>query len=425
MAIDDAIEYLALLNAVPVARCEWLVPGMLAEKVATLIRGLPKSQRRNYVPAPDFARAFVEAESVRDEPLGDVLAAFLTRATGVAIAADDFANVELPAHLRMRFVVHDEHGKQLAEGRQLELLRGEWQAKARDAFAQQADAELAREEVQAWDFETIPRSVRSKGNLVAHPALVDLGSAVALRVFEHAGDADAAHGQGVRRLLHLSLAVEFKRARRQLPIHRTIALQYAPLDSVDNLLADLVEAGFDDLLARGELGVRDRTSFESLREKLARELFPAAVERLQAAEPIIAAQAELRPWLEPPLIGFARASYDDLREQLHELLAPRFLRELPLSRLAQYPRYVRAMRLRAEKLRQDPARDQSRLLQVLPYWREWLSAKASGAHGEALDTLRWLIEEWRVSQFAQELGTAQAVSPKRLARAVDSVKRGG
>jgi len=415
---------LALFNAIPAARCEWLVPGMLAEKVATLIRGLPKARRRNYVPAPDFARAFVEAESARDEPLAQTLAAFLTRATGAPIAADDFANIELPAHLRMRFVVHDERGRQLAEGRELELLRGEWQARARDAFAQKADAELAREDVQAWDFETIPRSVRSKGNLVAYPALVDLGSAVALRVFEHAQDADAAHPRGVRRLLALSLASELKRARRQLPIHRAVALQYAPLDSIDALRADLVEGGFNDLLGRSDLDVRDRAAFESLREKLARELFPAAVARLQLAEPVIAAQAELRPWLEPPLIGFARASYDDLREQLNALLAPGFLRELPLPRLAQFPRYLRAMRLRAEKLRQDPARDQSRLLQVLPYWREWLTANASGApDDDALDALRWLIEEWRVSQFAQELGTAQAVSPKRLSKAVEMARR--
>ncbi|HET9835375.1 MAG TPA: DUF3418 domain-containing protein, partial [Rhodanobacteraceae bacterium] len=414
---------LALLNAIPAAQCEWLVPGMLAEKVATLIRGLPKSRRRNYVPAPDFARAFVEAENPRDEPLAQALAAFLTRATGAPIAAEDFAGVELPPHLRMRFVVHDERGEPLAESRDLDALRGEWQARARDAFAQAADAELAREDVQAWDFDAIPRSVRSKGNLLAFPALVDLGEAVALRVFEHAGDADAAHPQGVRRLLHLKLGTEFKRTRRQLPIHRTVALQYAPLDSVDNLRADLVEAGFDDLLAQSGLDVRDRAAFEALRERLARELFPAAVERLQAAEPIIAAQAELRPWLEPPLIGFARASYDDLREQLHELLAPGFLRELTLSRLTQFPRYLRAMRLRAEKLRQDPARDQGRLLQVLPYWREWLAAKAGGTSDEDLDALRWLIEEWRVSQFAQELGTAQAVSPKRLARAVEALKR--
>jgi ATP-dependent helicase HrpA len=396
---------------------------MLAEKAATLIRGLPKAQRRNYVPAPDFARAFVEAENPRDEPLAQALAAFLTRATGAPVAAEDFSNVELPPHLRMRFVVHDEHGKPLAEGRELETLRGEWHSRARDAFAQAADAELAREDVQAWDFETLPRSVRSKGGLTAYPALVDLGTAVALRVFEHAEEADAAHSQGVRRLLHLGLATEFRRARRQLPIHRTVALQYAPLDGIDALRADLVEAGFDDLLAQNDLDVRDHGAFVALRERIARELFSAAMERLQAAEPIIRAQAELRPWLEPPLMGFARASYDDLREQLQELLTPGFLRDLPLARLAQFPRYLRAMRLRAEKLRQDPARDQARLLQVLPYWREWLNAKAGGAPREALDTLRWLIEEWRVSQFAQELGTAQAVSPKRLARAIEVLKR--
>jgi len=414
---------LALLNAIHAALCEWLVPGMLAEKVATLIRGLPKTLRRNYVPAPDFARAFVEAEKPRDEPLAQVLATFLTRTTGVAVAVSDFESIELPPYLDMRFVLHDEHGKVLAEDRNLQALREHWQHRAREAFAQKTDVELAREDVQAWDFDQIPRSVRSQGNLIAWPALVNLGSAVALRVFEHADDADAAHPRGVERLLRLSLATEFKRARRQLPIGPTTALQYAPLDGIDALRTDLVEGGFNDLIAQNDLDVRDRAAFDALREKLARELFAAAVERLKLAEPITAAQAELRPWLEPPLIGFARASYDDLREQLEFLLQPHFLCELSPERLQHLPRYLRAMKLRAEKLRGDPARDQSRMLQVLPYWREWLNARASGATGEAMERLRWLIEEWRVSLFAQELGTAEAVSPKRLARALDFVKR--
>ncbi len=412
---------LALLNAIPTARCEWLVPGMLAEKVATLIRGLPKNLRRNYVPAPDFARAFVEAEEPRDEPLAQALASFLTRATGVAVAASDFAAIELPPYLEMRFVLHDERGKALAEDRDLRALREHWRQHAREAFAQRTDVELAREDVQEWDFDNIPRSVRSQGGLTAYPALVDLGTAVALRVFEHADDADAAHPRGVERLLRLSLAQEFKRARRQLPIHSTVALQYAPLDSIDALRADLVEGGFADLRAHSDLDVRDRDAFEHLRERLARELFAAAVERLKLAEPIIAAQAELRPVLEPPLIGFARASYDDLHEQLEFLLQPHFLCELPRERLQHLPRYLRAMRLRAEKLRGDPARDQARMLQVLPYWREWLNARVEGASGEQLDRLRWLIEEWRVSLFAQELGTAEAVSPKRLAGALKAV----
>jgi ATP-dependent helicase HrpA len=168
-----------------------------------------------------------------------------------------------------------------------------------------------------------------------------------------------------------------------------------------------------------DLDARTAGDFEALRTALARELFAAAVERLKLVEPVIEAQAELKPWLEPPLIGFARASYDDLREQLDALLAPGFARELPTARLAHYPRYLRAMRLRAERLRQDPAKDQQRMLQVLPYWREYLRHRAGGADG--LDELRWLVEEWRVSLFAQELKTAEPVSAKRLARALEAL----
>nr|WP_237071787.1 ATP-dependent RNA helicase HrpA [Mizugakiibacter sediminis] len=411
---------LALLNAVPAVRCEWLVPGLLADKAAELIRGLPKALRRNFVPAPDFARAFAEAEAPRDRPLAEALAAFLARTTGVAIDGGAFAGSELPAHLRMRFRVHDESGRTLAEGRDLEAIRAEWSARAREAFARKADAELVREEVAAFEFEDIPREVRAAGGLAAYPALVDLGETAALRVFEQADEARAAHVAGVTRLLRNALAGEFKRARRQLPIGNALALKYAPLGGADALRDDLVEAGFRDLLAARDLDVRTRAAFEALRAELARELFAAAVERLKLAEPIVEAQAELAPWLEPPLLGFARASYDDLREQREALLAPHFLRELPAARLAHYPRYLRAMRLRAERLRQDPARDQARMLQVQPYWREYRK-RARGAPSAELDALRWLIEELRVSLFAQELKTAEPVSPKRLAKALEAL----
>ncbi|MDI3262094.1 MAG: ATP-dependent RNA helicase HrpA [Fulvimonas sp.] len=409
---------LALLNALPAARCEWLVPGLLAEKVTELIRALPKALRRNFVPAPDFARAFVEAEAPRDEPLTAALAAFLTRVTGVAVDPDAFAAVELPAHLCMRFRLHDEHGKTLAVSRDLAALRAQWTEQARAAFSRKTDLELVREDLTHWDFDEIPREVSSSAGLKAFPALVDLGQAAALRVFERADEAAAAHVKGVERLLRNALAGDFKQARRRLPIANALALKYAPLGSVDGLREDLVEGGFADWLAGRDLDVRNAAAFEALRTQAAHALFAHAVERLKLAEPIILAQAELRPWLEPPLLGFARASYDDLREQFDALLAPGFLRELPAARLAHYPRYLKAMRLRAERLRQDPARDQQRLLQVLPYWREYLKRRAGGADG--LDELRWLIEEWRVSLFAQELKTAEPVSPKRLARALES-----
>ncbi|RDS84616.1 ATP-dependent RNA helicase HrpA [Dyella monticola] len=411
---------LAMLNALPAARCEWLVPGLLGDKVAELIRGLPKALRRNFVPAPDFARAFVEAEVPRDEPLYKALASFLGRTTGVDIGVGDFAPVALAAHFSMRFRLHDEQGRTLATGRDLAQLRNQWEGQAREAFSRKTDIELTREDVTSWDFEEIPEQVRSDGGLLAFPALVDLGEAVALRVFERRDEARVAHIKGVERLLRNAVATDIKQARRRLPISHSISLKYAPLGGVDGLREDLVEGGFNDLLQARDLNVRSAAAFEVLRGHFTRDVFGAAVERLKLAEPIIEAQADMKPWLQPPLIGFARASYDDLREQLDALLAPGFLRDLSTARLAHFPRYLKAMRLRAERLQQDPTKDQQRMLQVLPYWREYLNHRAAG-DGD-LDELRWLIEEWRVSLFAQELKTAEPVSAKRLAKALESLR---
>ncbi|HET9818641.1 MAG TPA: DUF3418 domain-containing protein, partial [Rhodanobacteraceae bacterium] len=409
---------LALLNAVPAARCEWLVPGLLADKVAAMLRGLPKALRRNFVPAPEFARAFVEAEVPRDEPLAVCLSAFLARITGVAAGAGAFDGVELPAHLRMRFEVREESGKLLADGRDLDALRGHWADRARAAFSRKAEVPATREDVREWDFDEVPEVVETRDGAPAFPALVDLGAAVALRAYENRGEAGAAHRKGVERLLRLSLAGEFKRAQKQLPLQKRLALALAPHGRAEALREDIVEGAFVDLLREHDPDVRDRTAWQALREGASRGLFGAAMGRLKLAEPILSALADLQPWLKPAIKGQAQASYADLHGQLEALLAPGFLRGLPRARLAQLPRYLKAMRLRAEKLRGDPARDHARMQQVLPYWRAVLDAQASGDASEALETLRWLTEEWRVSVFAQELKTAEPVSGKRMAAAL-------
>jgi ATP-dependent helicase HrpA len=432
---------LALVNTVPVARCGWLVPGLLAEKVAESIRALPKALRRNFVPAPDFARAFAEAEPPRDEPLLVALARYLQRVTGVVLGATDFAATELPPHLAMNFRIHDEHGGTLAESRDLAAIQAQWTGAARVAFSRRADVELAREQVDTFDFEDIPDSIVSSGGLTAFPALVDLGESVALRVFERHDEALAEHRRGVERLLRHALADKLKQARRQLPLNNALLLKGAamdgrfltsanrddrtgkPLGSVDGLRADLVESALRERFVAHDLDIRQRLAFETVKDVIARELFAVAIERLALAEAIIAGYAELRPLLEPPLMGFARANYDDLREQLDELLAPGFLREVDKARLAQFPRYLKAMRLRAERLRQDPVRDQARMLGIQLYWREYLKLRAErGGEDADLAELRWLVEELRVSTFAQELRTAESVSPKRLAKLLESLR---
>ncbi|HET7562243.1 MAG TPA: ATP-dependent RNA helicase HrpA [Rhodanobacteraceae bacterium] len=416
---------LPLLNAIPAARCEWLVPGLLADKVAAIIRGLPKALRRNFVPAPDFARAFVEAEAPRDEPLAGALSAFLQRLTGVPVEAGMLAAAELPPHLRMRFDLRDEAGHSIAQGRDLDALRADYATRARKAFSRDAGVAVTREDVREWDFDAIPRSSAARDGMLAYPGLVDLGAVVALRVFERADEAGKAHVAGVTRLLRLALASEFARAQRQLPLQKKLAVAFAPYGRADNLREDIVEGAFADVLREHDLDVRERGSWQALRDGVARALFAAAMQRLQLAEPILAALVELQPWLKPASKGQAAASYADLRSQLHALLAPGFLRDLPQARLAHLPRYLKAMRLRVEKLRTDPARDHARMQQVQPYWRAVLDGAASGDGSEAHDTLRWLTEEWRVSVFAQELKTAEPVSGKRMAQALSALARNG
>jgi ATP-dependent helicase HrpA len=409
---------LALLNAVPAARCEWLVPGLLTDKVTALIRGLPKALRRNFVPAPEFARAFVEAEAARDEPLATVLAGFLRRITGVDVDASAFDAAALPVHLAMRFEVRGDRGQVLAAGRDLAALRAQLGSRARAAFSRRAEVPVIREEVGAWDFEAVPRVAETRDGVPAYPALVDLGSSVALRVFENRNEAAASHREGVVRLLRLALAGEFRRAQKQLPLKPKQAMAFAPYGRVEALREDIVEGAFADLLAEHDPDARTRAQWGSLLESVSRGLFATAMQRLERVGPILAALAELQPWLKPAIKGQGAASYADLHAQLEALLEPGFLRGLPHARLAQIPRYLKAMRLRAEKLRGDPARDHARMQQVLPYWRAVLERRASGERSEALEHLRWLTEEWRVSVFAQEVKTAEPVSGKRMAQAL-------
>ncbi len=421
---------LALLNAVPATRLEWLVPGLLAEKVAELIRALPKSLRRNFVPAPDFARAFVE--SVRDagEPHGALLAALtahLGRITGVELAVCDWDQSGLPPHLRFNVRLLDEHGAVLAESRDLDALRARHGTRAREQFARQTATAIARSGITQWDFDELPESIATDTGLAAFPALVDAGASVAICVFEQRDEADAAHAEGVRRLLRIALAEKLKGARKNAPLSPKVAIAYVAVDSPDRLREDVVDAAFDDLVRGCLVGVRSKSAFEALSGATSRQLGPTIVRRLDVVEEILKAYAALVPQLNPPLLGFAKANYDDLREQLAGLIHPGFARALALERLSDLPRYLKAMALRAQRLELDPRKDQLRMIEV----REFVDALAvqransdTPARAAALERLRWAIEEFRVQQFAQELKTREAVSDKRLRKMLDALEAG-
>ncbi|KFN43085.1 ATP-dependent RNA helicase HrpA [Arenimonas oryziterrae] len=422
---DDGVTMdvpLHLLMALDAARLGWLVPGLVEEKATELIRGLPKAQRRNYVPAPDFARAFAQAHPVPEaDAMTGTLARFLTRTTGAPVAAIDFDESSLPSHLRMNLRLAERDGRVLAMSRDLSELKQRFGGAAEKAFAERAGERLARDGLTTFPDEPIAIQVSGAAGVPAYPALVDEQESVALRVFADPDEARAQHARGVRRLAEFALADKVKQARKQLPVSPKLGLLYAAIESSERLRADIVEAALNAQLAGGLADVRDKAAFDAGIAAIGRQLFPAAMQRLQLAESILAAYAEIKPRLESKLIGWAKGNLDDLAAHLHSLVHSGFLRDTPAEFLAEFPRYLKALKLRAERALADPLKDQARMLELRPYSEALAKAVAAGKAGHPhWLALRWDLEELRVQTFAQELGTRRPVSHKRLARQVET-----
>ena len=432
-AVDDGMTVavpLHLLNALDAARLSWLAPGFVEDKATALIRALPKALRRNFVPAPDFARAFAEAFAQPDaDSIEGALAKFLKRLSGVEVSATDFDAAGLEPHLRANLRLLD--GKAvLAESRDLEDLRARFGERAAQAFARHAAQGMATSGLIAFPDAPVPVSVPGAGGVPAYPALQDDGETVSLALHAQREVAERLHPQGVRRLLAIALADKLKQARKQLPVQPKISLLYAAIESADprrdglkdadRLRADLVDGAFEALTADGLLAVRDAEAFARCRDAIGKALFGEAMQRLRQAEAILGLVAEARAKLESTLMGWARGNLDDMRAQLAALVPPGFLREVPATALAEYPRYLKALALRGERAQRDPVRDQARMLELAPFVAALAAADPDDLEAQAL---RWDLEELRVQVFAQELGAKGGISPKRVASRVQRLRR--
>ena len=464
-APDDGMTIsvpLHLLGALDAARLSWLAPGFVAEKAAALIRTLPKALRRNVVPAPDFARAFADAHGADEaDAIEGALARFLTRLAGAQIAATDFDPSSIEPHLHANLRLLDAPAgrgepRVLAESRDLHDLRTRFGARAAAAFTERAADGMARDGLLAFPDDPVPVSVPGAGGVPAYPALRDAGASAALEVHAERDAAERLHPGGVRRLLAIALADALKQARRQLPVQPKTALLYAAIESAaardgaadtrvmqafaghegkrgvaagkpgqgDALRADLAEGAFAALSADQVLApIRDAAAFAHLRDATARALFPEAMRRLQLAEAILLQVAQVRARLDSPLVGCARGNLDDMRAQLDALVPAGFLRAVPAAALADYPRYLKALALRAERALRDPVRDQARMLELEPLARGVRDALAASPGDPRVHALRWELEELRVSVHAQELGTRVPVSARRLQQRLDALPR--
>jgi len=321
----------------------------------------------------------------------------------------------------------------LAESRDLDDLRARFGKRAADAFSARAAEGLAQAGLTAFPATPIPESVPGAGGVPAYPALHDDGDSASVAVHADRRDAERHHPLGVRRLLRIALAERMKQARKQLPVQPKIALLYAAIESQaprrdglkdgDRLREDLVEGAFSALAADGLDAIRDEGAFARRVEGAGKALFGEAMDRLRQAEIILARVAEVRAALDSKLMGWARANLDDLQAQLAALAAPGFLRDTPADALAEYPRWLKAMALRAERALRDPVRDQARMLELKPFADALADARARGVDAQpGWRTLRWELEEFRVSLFAQELGAKGGASAKKLASRLSQLR---
>ena len=359
------------------------------------------------------------------------LARFLKRLSGVEVGAIDFDEASIEPHLRMNLQVQDESGKNvIASSRDLAELRVKFGARAQRAFAGRAARDLARAGLIRFPDVAIPAQLTGDGGIPAFPALHDDGETVSLHVHAQREVAERHHVHGVRRLLRLALADKLKQARRQLPVQARTALLYAAIESAlprqggkttesDRLREDLVDGAFAALSADGLAAIRDAEAFAVRRDAIGKALFAEAMQRLQQAETILSLIADIRARLESKLMGWASGNLDDMRAHLETLARPGFLREVPADALSEYPRWLKALSLRAERAQRDPVKDQARMLELKPFVDALAAAVPDDAQARAL---RWELEELRVATFAQELGVKGGVSAKKLAGRITGLR---
>jgi ATP-dependent helicase HrpA len=460
---------LFVLNQVSEERCEWLVPGLLKDKIHALLKSLPQKPRSRFVPLPESASKLAEAlgtpETFGSGSLTDALLKKVRDITSLDVKRADFKLDMLSPHLFMNLRVVDEHGRQLGMGRNLGALKADWGSQARGAFqalaqlkvqpstgtatavhskdanakanasgtakqvaktgalssgtpSQKAPA-VSQQRYTAWTFGDLPELMEiNKGgqSLIGFPALVDLNDAVQIEVFDEPEVAAQKHREGLRRLFALQIKDALKYLEKNIPDLQKMAVAYMPLGTADELRQQIIEVALDRAFLMDPLPA-DEFSFKKRIDEGRGRLTLIANEVARLAGIILlefaVATRKIKDTKNAP------DATADCAQQLQRLVNKRFLALTPWTQLQHYARYLKAIVLRLDKYRADPARDAAKLVELKPqeqrYWR--LVAERKGAVDDRMLEFRWLLEELRVSFFAQELRTPQPVSVKRLDKA--------
>jgi ATP-dependent helicase HrpA len=421
----DGVTVHVPLRALPGLRpdgFDWLVPALREGLVTALIRGLPKDLRRPLVPVPEVAKEVVARLRPRRGAFLDAVARELEAARGVRVPRDAWDTSRLPSYLRMRFRLEDERGRVVAEGDDLEALRERARPRLRAELAA-ATASLEHHGLRAWTIGTLPRVVALPGTGQAvrgYPALVDEDETVGVRVLESAEAQRATMRAGTRRLLALTVPSPIRYVRDKLGRGAELTLAGAPHGSLPAVLDDVTAATLDALVAQAGGPAWDEAGFASLRDHVAGDLAEATLATARAVVNILQAAAEVRRRLGTLSAAPLHEARDDIARQLGRLVYRGFITAGGVERLPDVVRYLRGAARRIERLPDNPATDRDRMRSVHELEQAYRRRADSGPVPEALREIPWLLEELRVSYFAQGLGTGRPVSAKRIRRLLEA-----
>ncbi|WP_308169477.1 ATP-dependent RNA helicase HrpA [Vibrio metschnikovii] len=418
---------LPILNQIEPQGFDWQIPGLRHQLVVSLIKSLPKTLRKNFVPAPNYADAFLARVTPLDMPLLDALEKELKRMTGVAIEREDWNWQQVPDHLKVTYRVVDHRHRKLNEDKDLYALKESLKAKVQETLSQVADDDIEQKDLHTWSFGELPKVYQQKRGgfeVKAYPALVDNKDSIEIKLFETESEQQSAMQAGQRRLILLNVPSPIKYLHSNLPNKSKLGLYFNPYGKVLDLIDDCIACGVDKLIEQHGGMVWQPDAFEALKEYVRAELGDTVVEIAQQVETILTTAYNINKRLKGKVDFTMAFALSDIKAQMEGLIFKGFATECGWKKLADILRYMKAIERRMEKLPVDPNKDRLHMLKIESVVNEYKTLLNKIPKGvavpESVKEIRWMIEELRVSYFAQQLGTPYPISDKRVKQAIDA-----
>ncbi|MFA0908973.1 ATP-dependent RNA helicase HrpA [Vibrio cholerae] len=418
---------LPILNQVEPHGFDWQIPGLRHELVVSLIKSLPKTLRKNFVPAPNYADAFLARVIPFEMPLLDAMEKELRRMTGVTVLREDWKLDQLPAHLKITYRAVDHRNRKLNESCDLHELKESLKEKVQETLSQVADDDIEQHDLHTWSFGELPKVYQQKRGgfeVRAYPALVDKKDSVEIKLFETEQEQLSAMRAGQRRLILLNVPSPIKYLHANLPNKSKLGLYFNPYGKVLDLIDDCIACGVDKLIEERGGMVWEPQAFEALKEHVRAELGDTVVEIAKQVETILTTAYNINKRLKGKVDFTMAFALSDVKAQIEGLIFSGFATECGWKRLPDILRYMRAIERRMEKLPVDPNKDRLHMLKiesVANKYKELLNKIPKGmAIPDNVREIRWMLEELRVSYFAQQLGTPYPVSDKRIINAIEA-----